>query len=192
MKRLFIATPVIQLSPEILKITDDLQFHLRHDDIVWVKENVRHLTLRFLGATPPQKVADARKALSDACNGNSPFNLTINKIGVFGSHYHPEVIWVGFQHFEPFKKLFDDLETQLTTCGFEANYGNFVPHITLGRIKNLHSKQKFWEHFEKAQQTPFSQELNIDELNLYQSFLHKDGPEYKVLYRKSLDCTPNP
>ena len=49
MKRLFIATPVITLSAEIQKISADLRFRLRHDNIVWVKDDVRHLTLRFLG-----------------------------------------------------------------------------------------------------------------------------------------------
>ncbi|MBQ3733483.1 MAG: RNA 2',3'-cyclic phosphodiesterase [Bacteroidales bacterium] len=186
MKRLFIATPVITLSAEIQKISADLRFRLRHDDIVWVKEDVRHLTLRFLGATSPQQVPDIKNALSEACSDNAPFALDINKIGVFGSHYHPEVIWLGFNHFEPFRKLFNDLEPKLQAIGFEPNHGNFVPHITLARIKNLHDKKKFWEAIETAQQTPFSQSLEINVLNLYQSFLQKEGPEYKIIGRMSL------
>ena len=187
MKRLFVATPIISLSAEIQKISADLRFRLRHDDIVWVKDDVRHLTLRFLGAIPPQQVPEIRKILSETCAHHFPFSLTINKIGVFGSHYHPETIWVGFESFEPFKQLFEDLEPKLQAIGFEPNYGNFVPHITLGRIKNLHDKHKFWEHIETAQKSPFAQDLMIDKLNLYQSFLHKDGPEYKTLYTLTLN-----
>ena len=186
MKRLFIATPVITLSAEIQKISADLRFRLRHDDIVWVKDDVRHLTLRFLGATPPRRVPDIKNALSEVCADNAPFTLNVNKIGVFGSNYHPEVIWLGFDHFEPFKKLFDELEPKLQALGFEPNYGNFVPHITLGRIKNLHDKKKFWNAMETAQQTLFSQALEINMLNLYQSFLHKEGPEYKIIGCSSL------
>jgi 2'-5' RNA ligase len=182
MKRLFIATPIITLSAEIQKISADLRFRLRHDDIVWVKGEVQHLTMRFLGATPPQLEAGTRRALADACANHAPFILTINKIGVFGSHYHPKVLWLGFDHFEPFKAVFEDLEPRLQSLGFEPNNGNFVPHITLGRIKNLHSKDKFWESVEAVQQQPFAQELQISSLNLYQSFLHKEGPEYKNLY----------
>ena len=186
MKRLFIATPVITLSAEIQKISADLRFKLRHDDIVWVKDDVRHLTLRFLGATAPQQVPAIRRALAEACAQNAPFNLEINKTGVFGSHYHPEVIWLGFDHFEPFRKLFEDLEPKLQGLGFDPNYGNFVPHITLGRIKNLHDKRKFWEYIEQAQKESFAQDLTISELHLYQSFLHKDGPEYKVIGKATL------
>ena len=184
MKRLFIATPVITLSAEIQKISADLRFRLRHDDIVWVKDDVRHLTLRFLGATPPRRVPDIKNALSEVCADNAPFTLNVNKIGVFGSNYHPEVIWLGFDHFEPFKKLFEDLEPKLQDLGFEPNEGNFVPHITLGRIKNLHSKDKFWESIEAI--PPVSQTINVSEIILYQSFLHKEGPEYKNLYTAHL------
>lgn len=49
MKRLFIATPIIALSPEISQLVEGLQYKLRHDDIVWVKDEVKHLTLRFWG-----------------------------------------------------------------------------------------------------------------------------------------------
>lgn len=182
MKRLFIATPIITLSAEIQKISADLRFRLRHDDIVWVKDEVRHLTLRFLGATPSQQVPLVRKALEESCAACNPFTLSVNKIGVFGSHYHPEILWLGFEHFEPFRDLFDVLEPKLLACGFEKNYGNFVPHITLGRIKRLHDKHKFWDSIE-AVPKPFSQEISITEMNLYQSFLHKDGPEYKVIGR---------
>jgi 2'-5' RNA ligase len=189
MKRLFIATPIITLSAEIQKISADLRFRLRHDDIVWVKGEVQHLTMRFLGATPPQLEAGTRRALADACANHAPFTLTINKIGVFGSHYHPKVLWLGFDHFEPFKAVFEDLEPRLQSLGFEPNNGNFVPHITLGRIKNLHSKDKFWESVEAVQQQPFAQELQISSLNLYQSFLHKEGPEYKVISSSHLTNT---
>ena len=189
MKRLFIATPIITLSAEIQKISADLRFRLRHDDIVWVKGEVQHLTMRFLGATPPQLEAGTRRALADACANHAPFTLTINKIGVFGSHYHPKVLWLGFDHFEPFKAVFEDLEPRLQLLGFEPNNGNFVPHITLGRIKNLHSKDKFWESVEAVQQQPFAQELQISSLNLYQSFLHKEGPEYKVISSSHLTNT---
>jgi 2'-5' RNA ligase len=96
------------------------------------------------------------------------------------------VIWLGFEHFEPFKKLFDELEPKLQTLGFEPNYGNFVPHITLGRIKSLHDKHKFWESIESVPSS-FEQTLEIKEMCLYQSFLHKDGPEYKTLGTYGLD-----
>lgn len=180
MKRLFIATPIITFSSEIQQSVADLRFRLRHDDIVWVRPELCHLTLRFLGATPPQWIPEIKKTIVDSYADSESVTLTINKIGVFGSRYHPEVLWLGFGDFSPFKALFEKIEPKLQAIGFAPNYGNFVPHITLGRIKRLHDKHKFWDSVEQFPKD-FSQKLEIVTLNLYQSFLHKDGPEYKIL-----------
>ena len=185
MKRLFIATPIIKLSPEISNIVADLRYKMRHDNIVWVNDEVTHLTLRFLGATPPQQVPQIKKALDAACQNQQPIKLKINKIGAFGSKYQPKVIWLGFNDFGDFKELFNKLEPELLKIGIEPNSGNFVPHITLGRVKNVISKQKFWKFMDEIESIYFSQEIEISKIILYQSFLHNSGPEYKVLYEKN-------
>lgn len=179
MKRLFIATRV-ELAPEFRELDRQLQYALRHDDIVWVKENVRHLTLRFLGATPDTKIPELKSVLAEVCGNHHSFQLEINKMGAFGSHYKPEVLWLGFQEFQLFKDLHLDLEPRLQTLGFEPYYGNFVPHITLCRVKQIVNKQRFWKAVESLK-PDFLQSLPIAELTLYQSFLHKEGPEYKAL-----------
>lgn len=185
MKRLFIATPIIKLSPEISNIVADLRYKMRHDNIVWVNDEVTHLTLRFLGATPPQQVPQIKKALDAACQNQQSIKLKINKIGAFGSKYQPKVIWLGFNDFGDFKELFNKLEPELLKIGIEPNSGNFVPHITLGRVKNVISKQKFWKFMDEIESIYFSQEIEISKIILYQSFLHNSGPEYKVLYEKN-------
>ena len=179
MKRLFIATPVV-FNVRYNAIVAQLRPELRHDDIVWVQDGIRHLTLRFIGATPPDRVGAICEGLRQTCAESVPFSLELNKLGAFGSHYKPEVLWFGFQEFQPFRQLFDRLEPRLIALGVEPNYGNFVPHVTLGRVKGVVDKSRFWKHVEAA--TPgFSQPVPVHELTLYQSFLHKDGPEYKPL-----------
>lgn len=185
MKRLFIATK-ITLSPEYHHLVAQLQQELRHDDITWVKDEVSHLTLRFLGATPDFKIPALKEAIAEACAPSSPFYLELNKLGVFGSHYKPEVLWLGFEEFFFFRQLFDRLEPKLLEQGFEPAYGNFVPHITVGRIKNILNKQRFWKTFESLR-PDFSQMIPVSEITLYQSFLHNDGPEYKVLGKFKLE-----
>ena len=142
--------------------------------VLWI------LALRFLGATPDTKIPELKSALAEVCANHQSFQLEINKMGAFGSHYNPEVLWLGFQEFQLFKNLHLDLEPRLQTQGFEPYYGNFVPHITLCRVKQVVNKQRFWKAVESLQ-PDFSQSLSITELTLYQSFLHKEGPEYKAL-----------
>jgi len=179
MKRLFIATKV-DLDKSFQQLREQLKYEMRHNDIVWVQDEVRHLTLRFLGVTPDSRLPQLKDNIRQMCRESSPFYLELNKLGVFGSHYHPEVLWFGFNEFFFFRQLFEKLEPRLLEQGFEPNYGNFVPHVTLGRIKNVVNKPKFWETFKKFQPT-CAQMIPVTELTLYQSFLHKEGPEYKPL-----------
>lgn len=183
MKRLFIATKV-ELDTSFQRLREQLRFEMRHNDIVWVQDEVRHLTLRFLGATPDNRIPQLKENIHQVCRECTPFYLELNKLGVFGSHYHPEVLWLGFEEFFFFQQLFEKLESRLLEQGFEPNYGNFVPHVTLGRVKNVVNKKRFWDTFNQLQ-PDFSQAIPVRELTLYQSFLHNSGPEYKPL----LTCT---
>ena len=180
MKRLFIAVD-IELSDDFKALTQQLQFELRNDTIVWVKSGLQHLTLRFLGETPDAKIEPLVNAISNVANSTHPFELQLDKMGVFGSKYSPETLWYGFSEFSLFKNLFEKLEKELVQIGFQENYGNFVPHITVGRIKKTDNKKRFWETIEKLQ-PKFTQTLTVNHLKLIQSKLNHDGPKYKILF----------
>jgi len=179
MKRLFIAVD-IEWSEQFQTLTQQLHLDLRNDEIVWVKSGLQHLTLRFLGETPETKIEPLANALSTLANTTQPFELQLDKIGVFGSKYAPATLWYGFSEFSLFKALFEKLEKELSLIGFSTNYGNFVPHITIGRIKKVDNKKRFWETIEKRQ-PPFSQTIPVHQFKLIQSKLTNDGPIYKTL-----------
>lgn len=179
MKRLFVATK-IELDESFTDLTKRLKEHCRFDKIVWVNQEINHLTLRFLGKTPDNEIPELNNILHTIAENTSAFSLQIDKLGVFGSKYAPSVIWLGFKEFTPYRQLFEKLETELLQHDFEPAYGNFVPHITLGRIKSIDNKKKFWQSIEQNQ-VDFSQTIKIDHISLYQSKLHNDGPEYREL-----------
>lgn len=184
MKRLFVAVDV-RLSEPFQVLSAQLKQQLCLDKIVWVDANLHHLTLRFLGQTPEPYILPLKQALTKLAAENHAFSLEMNKLGVFGSKHSPQVIWLGFQDFEPFRQLFLQLEPQLSAIGFEPNYGNFVPHLTLGRIKQIQNKKRFWE-LVTALQPKESQVVRVDSLLLIQSRLTPQGPIYRVLERYPL------
>ena len=180
MKRLFIAFK-LDLASEYDTMMKQLKLATRFDEIKWVEGSLQHLTLKFLGKTPDNKIALLCKVLAEIANETDCFTLRINKLGVFGSHYHPTCLWLGFEEQPVLKQLFEKTEYRLTTeLGFEANDGNFVPHLTLGRIKKVDNKKRFWDAFNSNQPTYF-QEFNINEMILYRSQLEKEGPIYTVM-----------
>lgn len=180
MKRLFIAFK-IKLAPEYEQLLKQLKIGTRFDNITWVNSDLQHLTLRFLGETPFAKIEQLCQMLAETAKETQPFTMKISKLGVFGSHYHPNVLWLGFEKQPVLNQLFEKVEGKLTSeLGFKANDGNFVPHLTLGRIKKIDSKKRFWQLFESLQLTYF-QEFDIKEIILYQSRLEKSGPIYTEL-----------
>jgi 2'-5' RNA ligase len=184
MKRLFIAVD-IELSSEFQTLTQQLKNDLRNDDIVWVKSGLQHLTLRFLGETSETKIEPIANVLSMITNETQAFELQLDKMGVFGSKYAPTTLWYGFSEFSLFKNLFEALEKELFQIGFQENYGNFVPHITVGRIKKVDNKKRFWETIEK-QQPQFTQTIPVQQLKRIQSKLTNEGPIYKTLFEFEL------
>lgn len=184
MKRLFVAVDV-RLSEPFQVLSAQLKQQLCLDKVVWVDDKLHHLTLRFLGQTPEPYILPLKQALTKLAAENHAFSLEMNKLGVFGSKHSPQVIWLGFQDFEPFRQLFLQLEPQLSAIGFEPNYGNFVPHLTLGRIKQIQNKKRFWE-LVTALQPKESQVVRVDSLLLIQSRLTPQGPIYRVLERYPL------
>lgn len=180
MKRLFVAFK-IKLASEYNIMLQQLKLSTRYDDIKWVEGNLQHLTLKFLGKTPDDKIEQLCQNLAEITENTKPFSLKINKLGVFGSQYHPTVLWLGFEKQPVLNQLFEKVENRLVTeLGFEANDGNFVPHITLGRIKKMDNKKRFWEAINKNQPTYF-QEFTINKMILFRSQLEKDGPIYTEL-----------
>lgn len=184
MPRTFIAIK-INLSPEYDALKKELQRRTTYDDIVWVANELNHLTLRFIGKTPSQQVAQLKKLLAEIAWKTPCFSLKISNLGLFGSRYCPRVVWLGFEQQPVLTQLVEDINDKLEELGFEPAEGNFVPHITLGRIKNIHNKKKFSELIEELQPA-FKQEIEIREIILYKSQLEKDGPIYTELAKEEL------
>lgn len=179
MKRLFIATK-IELNEQYVQLIRQLQLKLAGDRIVWVNGQLQHLTLRFLGQTPDNQIPILKNTLHEVAQQTQAFTLNLDKLGVFGSKYAPEVLWLGFSEFEPYLSLFNSMEERLSALGFEPHHGNVVPHITIGRIKETQSKKYFWKVFEQNQPS-FFQHIPINEITLYQSRLQTSGPIYTAL-----------
>ena len=180
MKRLFIAFKM-ELASEYDTMLKQLKLSTRYDEIKWVEDNLLHLTLKFLGKTPEPKIEPLCQILAQIAKETEPFTLKISKLGVFGSQYHPTTLWLGFEKQSLLNQLFDKVEKRLTSeLAFEANDGNFVPHLTLGRVKKMDNKKRFWEAVNNNQPS-YYQEFAMEEMILYRSQLEKDGPIYTEL-----------
>ena len=95
--RLFIAIR-LQLSQEYNSLRNELQRRTPYDYITWVANDLSHLTLRFIGKTHSSQVKPIAEALQNIAANTPELDLEINKLGVFGSHYAPKVLWLGISN----------------------------------------------------------------------------------------------
>lgn len=184
-KRLFVA---IKIAPEksLEQLIDTLKTTLYRNRISWVRLQNMHLTLKFLGDTPASQLVELHQALSVATLKHRSFEMEFNTSGIFGSRYQPRVIWLGpEQPVLPMQALATDIMEALHHIGFKRDRQNFVPHLTLGRIKQLTDKN----HFQQVMQsipTKTYQRVNVNEINLYESILKPTGAMYTVLQKHPL------
>ncbi len=183
-KRLFAAVK-IHPSDGFLNIYNSIKSALRHERITWVNPANMHLTIKFFGETHVQDIPHIDRCLAAASARVKVFDLEIKNTGMFGSRYQPRVIWFGIDDEGHLKQLFFETAEQLKTIGIYPDRQNFVPHLTIGRIKEIRDKRNFQEVLDMYREHN-SGEQTIHELVLYESILRREGPEYIPIHSYKL------
>jgi 2'-5' RNA ligase len=182
MQRIFIALK-ITADEELNRVYNELKRKLTTDKIKWVPMQNLHLTLKFLGEIPEETVQKMLLQLQPQI-ASSEIRLEFSGIGIFGSRYHPKVIWLGLSPNQDLLELQQQLENQLQQLGFEPDRQNFVPHITLARINQLNDKNYFNEIIADYKQIN-CQPQTTDGYYVVESKLLPKGPEYSYLKKFS-------
>jgi RNA 2',3'-cyclic 3'-phosphodiesterase len=179
MKRLFIA---IKLTPDknLLKTYSFLQNALHYEKIRWVPPDNLHVTLKFLGNTPEEKIPTISEVITNSVASIKPLMVEFANCGIFGSRYKPRVIWFGIKENEELKKIGLGIIDNLNDAGFAKDRQNFVPHLTIGRITKIIDKHMFNDVIGKVKNV-HHQETIIDKVILYESVITSNSPTYNVI-----------
>jgi 2'-5' RNA ligase len=95
-----------------------------------------HITLRFLGATDPDRKEKLRRAVDDATLPEA-FEARIASWGVFPRPAAARVFWVGVEDSSgTLGAIASTLELLARTAGFPPEERKFKPHITLARFRD--------------------------------------------------------
>jgi 2'-5' RNA ligase len=108
-------------------------------DVRWVRLDGLHLTLRFLGPTPDERVgatAAAVRSVAEAAAG--PIQLTLTGAGSFPRADRPRTLWIGVGgDLEALEGLAARTEAALVDAGWPAESRPFRPHLTLARADGI-------------------------------------------------------
>lgn len=183
--RAFIAIP---LPPPLLEKMAALQRQLEKQiaprSVRWVHTEGIHLTLKFLGDTPTEKLPDIKRALTAVARHAPACTFTVGELGCFPNPRRPRVVWVGVQ--EPAGRLAalqDAIEEVMAPLGYPPEGRGFTPHLTLGRVRPGARRDEVSRVGEVVSGTTVESlaEVSADHFALIRSVLKPTGAEYTTL-----------
>ena len=184
--RTFIA---IDVSQEIKEVLGAIESHLKYAgaDVKWVKPEIVHLTLKFLGEITEQKVEEVKAALDAVARIAKPFDLTIKDIGAFPNIEHPRVIWVGLDKgASETVSIASRVDEELSKLGFAKEERPFSSHLTIGRVRSSLNKAKLAEKMSSAASHIIKEAAvpahRVESVILFRSTLTPHGSIYTKLH----------
>lgn len=149
----------------------------------WTGREGWHVTLKFLGGTPPRLLDPVRTAARAAAAAAAPMRAVLTEVGAFPTPRRPRVVWAGIGDAaggpcEGLVALAAALEASLGEW-FVPEHRAFTPHLTVAR---LGTPRDLAEHAPglvglAVPSEPFA----IDRLVLYRSHLSRVGARYEAL-----------
>jgi len=142
----------------------------------WTRIEGLHLTLKFLGDAPDERVGEIRAALASIHRGSS-IDLNFRGTGFFPNEKQPRVFWAGIESGPELQTLVESVERQLIPLGFPREARAFQPHLTLARFSSHEGLEQLREQLAAAAPAEFGAS-RAREFHLYQSILKPDGAQH--------------
>jgi 2'-5' RNA ligase len=162
-------------------------------DARWVKEESLHVTLKFIGEQPDDKVEEIQKTLSGVTA--SPCEIQFRGCGFFPTAKSARVFWIGMEAGPELAALAADVDGKMAGFGIPKEERKFSPHLTLARgpggsgaprrLTGDRSNRVFQHLQDKLANLPTPEfgRMTAHEFYLYRSQLSPKGSKYTKLAR---------
>jgi len=182
-KRLFIAIDIPEkVKNQIYHFTADLFDKDRGIRVVQAS-NI-HVTLRFLGNTDINKIQKIGNAVKMTADSLKKFRYRMTgKVSAFPSLRKARVVFMEIGDGDTqISGIYNLLDNNLSKIKIRKESRKFIPHITIARIRDKRSIEKF------TGGNPAGPNgwLDCNDITLFESKLRSQGAEYCVINRFSL------
>lgn len=144
----------------------------------WVRVEGMHLTLKFIGEQPEERVARIEQELRAV---RSPaVQLRFAGTGFFPNARHPRVFWAGIAASPNLAQLAAAIERRLEPLGIAREQRAFKPHLTLARFRSTAGLPQLRDALENLGPPEFGSSI-MTEFHLYRSQLQRGGAVYTRL-----------
>jgi 2'-5' RNA ligase len=142
----------------------------------WVDPDNLHVTLRFIGEVPENRMAEIDELLAEIAA--KPFDLSLAGVGSFARGREPTSLWVGLDRSEPLAALQSRIHKALTREGFPSDEKRYTPHVTLARLH--HAPERDLALFIAEHNLFRAEPFRAEQFTLFSSQLTSAGSIYTV------------
>lgn len=178
-RRLFVALPLPDDAAErVAAIVHEVRGQALPPgmhDVRWVRLDAVHLTLRFLGPTPDERIPPTAEAVAAVAERHGPIDLAIAGSGTFPPGPRPRTLWLGLTAgVDAIAALAGAVTAALARIGWPVDDRPFRPHLTLARSDGLAAGPLVARRLAAAM-VDRSIDLTVDRMVLFES-VTGDGP----------------
>lgn len=152
----------------------------------WIPPGRWHLTVRFIGEQPLERVATIREAIDAATARHADAPLAIRGIGAFPNFRRARVVWIGVASDPRLEMLHHDIESACVASGMEHEGRPFRPHLTIARVPPGADEGMLRALSRASRAVRYSGLVDAASVDLMASELAPDGPRYRLLHSSPL------
>jgi 2'-5' RNA ligase len=156
-------------------------------DYNWVLTENLHITLNYVGDVVDVEVPELCKLIQQSAQNFAPFEMSLQGVGGFPNINQPRTLWMGVDEgADCLRAINKNVEEVLSQWGVNKDRNEFVPHMTLGRLRrggrwNDQLLEKI--HRLRNHDGGF---CTVDRIIVYSSYLDRSGPTYTAMATISL------
>lgn len=181
-KRLFVAVVPdgIMEAPNVKSALVKIKKNMQSSevDMKWVKPDMFHITLYFLGDTEDNRIIAARKIVDQVGKKHAPVEIELKGVGAFPSEREARVLWMGLGTTKELRSVQEDLADQFKSAGFPVDTHDFVAHLSIARLRNKQSVSSLISPWLRKKFGEFS----VEKLILFESIQAGPFTEYKIVH----------
>jgi 2'-5' RNA ligase len=176
--RLFVGIEIDKiLKSQISALQDDLKKHVIKGK--WKDPLNIHITLKYLGPVPIDKIETIGRELERLCSRIHSFSLRLGDIGFFYKAERIKVMWLGVSgDLVQLHDLYSGVENSMEKLGFERENRDFKPHVTLAQNIDFNDDGPIKLNFIKKSDFEI---IHVKEICIFES-VNIDGKlEYEII-----------
>jgi RNA 2',3'-cyclic 3'-phosphodiesterase len=149
--------------------------------VAWVPEPKIHLTLKFIGETPEERIEPLVTLMTAIARTHAAPVVHLEAVGAFPNFRRPRVIWMGIEQEPRLELLHHDVELECDRLGHELEGRAYRPHLTLGRVRHPLEEEELKRLRTAAKRIRFTDDFHARSIDVMQSIPGPGGSKYSLV-----------